>query len=151
MGNSDSKSKELGRAGLGKVQSENIDAWNKLIAAFERDDLEAALSYVHDDVTWRVWMPEELPIGGLFSGRDGVRQFLKGHKSLFKMEADEELGVFARGDKVIIYGHERARIMPADKIYDAEYILLFTFHDGKISECSIFGDGAALLKAYRGI
>lgn len=148
---SDSKSTELGHAGLGKVQSENVDAWNKLIAAFERDDLEEALSYVHDDVTWRVWMPEELPIGGLFSGRDEVRQFLEGHKSMFKMETDEQLGVFAQDNRVVIYGHEHARIMLAGGIYDAEYILLFTFRDGKISRCSIFGDGAALLKAYRGI
>lgn len=147
---SDGKSIESGNAGLGKVQSENVDVWNKLIAAFERNDIEEALSYVTDDVTWRVWMPEELPIGGLFSGRDGVLQFFNGHKLMFKMEMDEQLEVFTQGDKVVVYGHERARIMPADRIYDAEYTLVFTFRDGKISRCSIFGDGAKLLKAYRG-
>ena len=144
------ESTKSGNAGFGEVQNENIAVWNKLIAAFERDDIEEALSCVADDVTWRVWMPEELPIGGLFSGREGVQEFLNSHRQMFKMEVDEQLGVFAQGDKVVIHGYERARIMPADRIYDAEYVLIFTFRNGKISECMVFGDGAALLEAYRG-
>jgi uncharacterized protein len=52
------------------------DIISELYAAFARGDIPAIVEMVADDIDWRV--PENLPHGGDFHGRDGVMRFFHG-------------------------------------------------------------------------
>ena len=52
------------------------DTIKDLYAAFGRGDIPAILEMVDEDVDWRV--PENLPHGGTFAGRDAVGGFFQG-------------------------------------------------------------------------
>lgn len=122
----------------------------ELLTAFEQGNIPKTLTYLAENVEWRVSLPEELPIGGIFQGPKGVQRFFENHKKMFDVESDEQLETVVQGNVVTIVGHERVRIMPHGKLYDADYVLVFVFCDGKISKFYAFGDGVALQKAYQG-
>ena len=129
-------------------EQDKIDVVNFIFDAFARGDLEDINNYLSEDIEWRVWAPKDLPVGGLFRGHSGVQTFLRNHKKMFKMETDEQLGVYVKDNNVLIHGHERATIMPSGKKYDAGYVIIFTVIDGKVSKCEVFVDSYALAGAY---
>jgi hypothetical protein len=133
-----------------QLAQKNLENVLELLTAFEQDNIPKTLTYLTEDVEWRSSFPEELPIGGTFHGPKGVQRFFENHKKMFNMESDEQLETVVQGNVVTIVGHERVRIMPHGKMYDADYVLVFVFRDGKISKFYAFGDGVALQKAYRG-
>ncbi len=130
-------------------QDKKIEVVNAFYEAHARGDLESINKYLSENIEWHVWAPEELPIGGLFRGHSGVQTFLKNHKLMFKMEADEQLGVYVNGNNVAVHGYERVTIMPSGKKYEAGYVLVFTVIDGKVAKCEVFVDSYALAEAYR--
>lgn len=52
------------------------DIINGLYGAFAQGDIPTIVAMVAEDVDWRV--PENLPHGGAFHGRDGVLRFFQG-------------------------------------------------------------------------
>jgi uncharacterized protein len=58
------------------VSKSPTDIISELYAAFARGDIPAIVGMVAEDVDWRV--PENLPHGGDFHGRDGVMRFFQG-------------------------------------------------------------------------
>jgi len=135
---------------LTQREQENLKVTQRLITAFSEGHLQEMLTYLTDDVEFRVCLPEEIPMGGLFRGPEGVLKFFENHKKLLDMEWEKHEHTLAQGDVVVIIGRERARIMPHGRIYEEDFALSFTFRDGKISKFYGFGEGLALLKAYRG-
>ncbi|HEW97600.1 MAG: hypothetical protein DRR16_06455 [Candidatus Parabeggiatoa sp. nov. 3] len=135
---------------IGQHEQEHLKNVIEMLTAFRQDKIQEALSYFTDDVEWRVSIQEEFPMGGIFYGLKGVQQFFENHNKLFDIESDEHCETVVQGNKVVIIGHERAHIRPHGKLYEADYASTFVFREGKISRCYVFGDSAALLKAYRG-
>jgi uncharacterized protein len=135
---------------LGKQEQANLEIFKKIAKGVDNKDIQEFIAdYFADDVEIRVWLPDEIPFGGIFRGLEGVQTFLKNFASTFKTEWVRREPI-VQGDKIVVIGRERAKIMPHGKIYEADFASVFTFRDGKVSMFQAFVDGVALLKAYRG-
>ena len=55
----------------------------------------------------------------------------------------------AQGNKVVVIGYERGRAKPTGRLYEIEFVHLWSVRDGKISEFWVYTDTAALVEALR--
>ena len=110
---------------------------NEAYAAFGRGDIPSLLETLSEDVDWAV--PEILPQGGSFRGRDGVGEFFAGVAENWpelKIELDE---LVADGDHVVGVGHGEGKLASGEP---AEYGFthVFTVGDGKIVRFREYAD-----------
>jgi ketosteroid isomerase-like protein len=129
---------------------ENLDIVQKLISAHHENNPQEISAYLTDDSEWQSNIPEGIPTGGVYRGPQEVRNFLDSHKKLFDVQWEKHEQVVAQGDLLIIIGRERVRITTHGKIWESDFVLLFTFSDGKIAKFYAFSDSIGLLKAYQG-
>lgn len=55
----------------------------------------------------------------------------------------------AQGNKVVVVGYQRGRAKPTGRLYEIEFVHLWSVRDGKISEFWVYTDTAALVEALR--
>jgi len=109
---------------------------------------ESLNDYFTDDVTWETHAPTDIPIGGVFRGIEGVRNFIRNFRETYHVESDTIIHVAAQDDYVYIFGNERVLITPSKRVHERPYCMVVRFHDGKICELHGFTDSAALAEAY---
>lgn len=129
----------------------NIPIIEKLYEAFRHGDLPSIQSLLDENVDWLFVGPsEELPWAGPRHGRAATIE------SFFRIAA-EKLEVLEFGsrelmefdDKVLSLGHERMRVKATGKIFETDWIHLFTLANGKIVRLREFSDTAAMMVACR--
>lgn len=113
-------------------------------------DLQKIAVYLTEDVEWRMVMPKELPIGGVFHGVQQVQKLFENYAQMFHSEWIDRQDIILHENKIIVVGRERACIMPSRETYEADFTSIFTFREARISKFQAFVDSAALLAAYRG-
>jgi ketosteroid isomerase-like protein len=135
---------------LNQRGKENLDVVQKLISAHHEGSLQTFSTYLTNDSEWRSNIPEGIPTGGVYRGPQEVSKFLDSHKKLFDVQWEKHEQVVAQGDLLIIIGRERVRITTHGKMWESDFVLLFTFRDGKIAKFYAFSDSIEFLKAYQG-
>jgi uncharacterized protein len=97
--------------------------------AFARADIPALLSALDEEIDWRV--PENLPHGGHFTGRDGVAQFFQSIGDRWESLTVDVEDVIAGGDRVVVLAsiHGQLRATGEDTGYTAAHI--WTLRDGR--------------------
>ena len=83
------------------MSQENVDVVRRAVEAWNRDDLDAALLFIHPDAEWR--MPPDLFLGieGAYHGHTGVREWWRANKEPWEyFKAHIERAV-EEGDKVV--------------------------------------------------
>ena len=55
----------------------------------------------------------------------------------------------AQGNKVVVVGYQRGRAKPTGRLYEIEFVHLWSVRDGKISEFWVYADTAPLVEALR--
>ncbi|HID94314.1 MAG TPA: hypothetical protein EYP60_09515 [bacterium (Candidatus Stahlbacteria)] len=144
---------------LGKIQAsvtltereqENLTVVHKLITALSKGNLQEIGTYLTDDAEFKGCVPEEIPFGGTFQGKEGGIEYFRRLRDTYEMQWEEHDCTVSQGDFILIFGRERTRVMPSGKILEAEFAASFAFRDGKIFKFCALTDSAALVKAYRG-
>ena len=101
-------------------------------AAFNRGDISAVLDLIADDVEWKFCGSKGLPYTATFRGKDGTAKFFA------SIPEEEDLLVFeprefiSAGDKVTVLGWERSQVRPGGKVFESEWVHLFTIRDGRV-------------------
>ena len=118
-------------------------------AAFGRRDIPAILDMLTDDVDWRFHASTSVPYGGRYTGKEQVRAWfvtLAESDDIQKFEPRE----FLEGpDHVTVLGWEQTRPRPNGKVFESEWVHVFTFKNGKISRWIGTLDTAAHVAAGR--
>ncbi len=135
---------------LNQRGKENLNIVQKLVSAYHEGNSQAISTYVTDDLEWQSNASKEMPIGGIFRGPQEVKVYFDNLKKLFDVQWEKHEQVVAQGNLVVIFGRERVRITTHGKMWESDFVVSFTFRDGKISKFYAFTDSIALLKAYRG-
>src|SRR3954447_2584634 len=90
--------------------SSSADTISDVYGAFGRGDVPELLAMLDENIGWRV--PENLPHGGHFAGRDGVGRFFQGVGESWEGLEVELEGMTSEGDRVVavcsIHGRLRA-------------------------------------------
>jgi len=102
-------------------------------AAFGRGDVEGILALLTDDVDWRFLASSGIPYAGRYTGKQQVQAWfgtVAESDDILKFEPRE----FLEGpDHVTVVGWEQTRPRPNGKVFESEWVHVFTFKDGKIS------------------
>lgn len=121
----------------------NVDAAKDAYAAFGKADLEALKEGFAEDAEWQT--SDELPLGGVTRGRDAIMDNfsqLGNYWSDFRVEPSEFIEA---GDNVVVRGTQRGTGKSGS--FEAPFIHLMQFRDGKVVRGEFHGDSAKALKA----
>ena len=106
----------------------NVALYREVIEAFNRDGPEGVMPYLHEEV--ELYDPD-LPGGGVFRGREGVRHFYAQLLEAFEEVVSRDEGMYPAGDRVVgfIHSYGRGRDGIELEIRDAHTM---TFREGKV-------------------
>ena len=130
-------------------ETENTKAVQDAYAAFGRGDVQAILERLDDGILWKgvYGAGRHVPTSGERRGKSQVAEFFKQVAENVKFSRFEPKEFVATGDKVVALGHYTATT-PIGKNFDADFAMVFTFRNGKVTEFQEFTDSAALTAAY---
>jgi uncharacterized protein len=131
-------------------EQENMRVVQEMFAALERGDIAGVLDRLSEDIEWRVAGPSELSYAGIHRGRDEVAKFFQKFGQAVEFEVFEPQEYLARGDKVVVLGHERQRIKATGQRVETEWAMVFVLDDGRIKKFPNYVDTHAVAAAHRG-
>jgi hypothetical protein len=125
----------------------NADLTRRSYAAFERDDLDAVLADLAEDIVWE--QAQGLPHGGVYHGVDEVR------RNIFD-PLDEEWwdefhavphDVIEGGEDVVVLGRYTGRAKGTGRVLDVPFVHVWTWRDGRAVRFRQFLDTAGWNRA----
>jgi uncharacterized protein len=120
----------------------NVDTARSAYEAFGRGDLETLRGLFTEDAVWIT--SDELPLGGVVEGRDQVlANFaqIPNYWSSFSVDPEEFIDA---GDYVVVRGMQHAENEKGG--FDAPFVHLLHYRDGKAERGEFFGDSAKAAK-----
>lgn len=132
------------------IEQENVEVVQQNYAAVGRGDIPALLALLTDDVDWSMPGPAVIPWAGTRRGRQQVAEFFTLLGETLEFQRFEPREFIAEGNTVVVIGYERSLVKPTGRIFEQEWVHVYTLHDGKIIRCRIFEDTAAQVAALDG-
>jgi len=120
----------------------NVDTARSAYQAFGSGDLQALSDSFAEDAVWVT--SDELPLGGVVEGRDQIlANFaqIPNYWSSFSVEPEEFIEA---GDYVVVKGTQHAANDRGS--FDAPFVHLLQYRDGKAVRGEFFGDSAKAAK-----
>ena len=100
--------------------------------AFGRGDVPALLALVGDDVDWKFCGTRGLPYTGEFRGKDQVGQWFASIPTVEDVQAFEPREFIEAREYVTVLGWERTAAKPSGKVFETEWVHVFTVRNGHI-------------------
>ena len=129
-------------------EGQNVQIVRDCYASFGRGDIQTILNNLSDDVEWILPGEGVLPQGGLYEGPEGVTRFFQTLSETTEMLKFEPREFVAQGDRVVAFGSFKAKAKATGRSAEANWVMSFTFRDGKITNFREYTDTAALAVAY---
>jgi uncharacterized protein len=121
----------------GATSESNIAAVHAQIDAIARGDLDAVLAQAAPDVALSIFAPPEFPWIRRARGIEELRAAIRQNFAAVEEQRPEISSVFAEGDAVVIFGHERGRLVATGAAYSVEFVQRYTFRDGRLADVRI--------------
>jgi len=110
---------------------------------------EPLLAAITEDAVIKAVIADGTPISGHFQGREGFLRYLSALHEVMEILEVETTDFAASADRVVILGHERARVRRTGKMLDCEIATVFTLRDGKIARMVAMAEMSPIVDAYR--
>jgi ketosteroid isomerase-like protein len=130
-----------------RTEVENVRLVREVYRAIGRQDFQAALDSLADDIELEILGPPELPFAGCWRGRAEVATALAKNFANLEDQRPEVQHLVAQGDTVVIFARERGRFIATGSPYDLHWVQLFQLRDGKIVRFREICDHTTLLQA----
>ena len=116
---------------------------------FKTGDLEGLLSLFSAEIEWELPAIDGLSFSGHRKGRDQVADFFRS-----VAEAQESLEFDPReyvceGEQVVAIGHYRWKVRSTGKIFESNFVHIFTIRENLVVGFREFLDSAALAAAHK--
>ena len=109
-----------------------VEVVQSAYAAFGRGDVSAILSLIADDVEWKFCGSKGLPYTGTFRTKDEIAKWFASIPEVEDILVFEPREFIPGGDSVTVLGWERTRARPSGKVFETEWVHIFTVSDGRI-------------------
>jgi ketosteroid isomerase-like protein len=116
-------------------------------AAFGRGDVEGILALLTDDVEWKFLASEGVPSAGRYTGKQQVKSWFGQLAETDDIQKFEPREFLEGPNHVTVLGWEQTRPKPNGKVFESEWVHVFTVRDGKISRWIGTLDSAAYVAA----
>ena len=132
-------------------EAQNTQVVKNAYAAFQRGDIPAILATLDDSIEWHAVIGTEgvAPHAGLRRGVKAVGEFFSVVGSTLDFQSFEPQEFIAQGDQVAVVGRYKGKVKTTSKTWDAAWVMIFTFKNGKIVRFREYTDSAQLVKAYQ--
>ncbi|MBT2508658.1 nuclear transport factor 2 family protein [Streptomyces sp. ISL-98] len=125
----------------------NVDVVRRFFQLFEEGRLEDIESLLSEDFEWIYHGPKSLPWAGTYRGVTGFREFFTVVRGLIEVQECDAYDYLDAGDRVVVLGVSRTRILANDARYEAQWMNVFTVHDGLITRYLDLYDTASVVEA----
>jgi ketosteroid isomerase-like protein len=113
-------------------ETKTLEVVQQAYQAFGRGDVPAILALVADQVDWRFCGSKSLPYTGTFHTREDVGRWFGAIAAVDDVRAFEPREFIAAGDRLTVLGWERTAGRPGGKVFETEWVHVFTVRDGRI-------------------
>ena len=127
------------------MSDQNRETVKRAYDAFAAGDIDGILAMLSDDVAWRV--PDVLPHGGSFTGKDGALEFFGGLAEKWdglEVSVDD---IVAERDRVIVIGSAAGKLRSADADHAYPFVHAWTLRDGRATRFDEYADPPKVLTA----
>lgn len=114
------------------IDSASTDVARAAYEAFGRGDIPAIVNLLSDDVDWRFAGSKRLAYTGRFK-KSQIMQWFADIAAVDDVQAFEPREFIASGEHVTVIGWERCGAIPSRKIFETEWVHVFTVKNGKIT------------------
>jgi ketosteroid isomerase-like protein len=131
-------------------EASNTQVIKDAYAAFGRGDANAILGMLDDGVEWQAVKGTEgvVPTAGLRRGRAEVGEFFSQVRDSIDFHQFEPRQFVAQGDTVVALGYYSGTAKPTGRTFSADWVMVFTLNDGRVTRFQEFSDSAALVQAF---
>ena len=130
-------------------RTKNIQAVQRLYAAFAERDIGAILGALSPEIEWGEPENPFNPAAGTRRGHEGFLEWLKVGRETEEILALEPRRFLTDDDSVAVVGHTRCLAKPTGKTYETDFVHLVTFKDALIVRFQEFFDTFAAAEAFR--
>jgi uncharacterized protein len=131
-------------------QTENTQVVQDLYAAFNRGDMPAILDLLDEQIDWHfVGRPQDVPFAGRRHGHQQMMAFFGTVAATCDVLAFGPNELSSYDDRVVSLGSEQVRVKNTGRIFESDWVHLFTVRNGKIVQLREYYDTAAIAEAFR--
>jgi uncharacterized protein len=123
---------------------ENVQIVKDFFAAIGRGDMQALLALSAEDIEWII-PGKDWPLAGTHRGHAGLADLLQ--KSEMLETSTEPLEFVAQGDRVLVVGFAKGRIIATNKTFEDDWVFAITVRNGKLTNIREYIDTQALARA----
>lgn len=116
-------------------------------AAFGRRDIPAIIDMLTDDVDWRFHASGDIPYGGRYTGKQQVQAWFGTLAESDDIQQFEPREFLAGPNHVTVIGWEQVRPLPDGKVFESDWVHVFTLKGDKVSRWIGTADTAARVAA----
>ena len=127
----------------------NVDVVRLVYSRFAANEMARIPELLTDDFEWIYYGPDELPWAGTYVGRAGVDRFFRIVDNLIEIEHFEPREFIDAGERVVVLGGSRARVLATGARYQTEWANIFTLRDGRICRLLDLYETASVVRALR--
>jgi ketosteroid isomerase-like protein len=131
------------------MSQDNLDVIRRGYDAFGRGDITALLGLFDEQIEWVSSGPPELITSGRRTGRQAVAEFFTAVNEVFDIQRFDPQEFIAQGDRVVVLGHESARVRATGKVVDSDWAHVFTMKNGKVAAFQEYVDTAPVVAELR--
>ncbi|MBW8829662.1 MAG: nuclear transport factor 2 family protein [Burkholderiales bacterium] len=113
--------------------SQPVQIVQAIYEAFGRGDVPALVAMMSDDVEWIHRGEIGVPYMGRFVGKEAVAKWFGLVAEADGIQAFEPREFLAGPDHVTVLGWERTKALPAGKVFETDWVHVFTVRGGKIT------------------
>jgi ketosteroid isomerase-like protein len=121
----------------------STDVVIKLYECFGRGDLQCVASLVAEPVDWEFAAPKSIPYSGRRKNRDEVVKFFTDIPKADQIQAFEPREFLEAGEHVTVLGWEKTTAVESGRLWESEWVHVFTVKDGRVTRFRGFYDTAA--------
>ena len=127
----------------------NIELVQEIYGHFSKGNIPAVFGMLTDDVEYLIPGSPDIPYAGIFNGKQAVGGFYKTLNDTLQYTSFAINSLTADGDKVIVQGAFGGVAKPTGNNFQTDWIMIWTFADGKVKKHQTFLDSNNIANALR--
>jgi ketosteroid isomerase-like protein len=131
---------------LEALQEETVTTMLRSYEAFNRGDLEQAISAFDPEVVWHTWIVPG-PGGASYKGHEGVRELWSDARNVFGDFRNVPERIVAAGDKIVAFISVRGRGKESGVEVEGRIAHVHTFRGSKVTKVESYEDRDEALRA----
>ena len=124
---------------------ENVQTVKDFFAAMGSGDKQGLLALSAEDIDWII--PGEWPLAGTHRGHAGLADLLQKASEMLEISYPEPPEFVAQGDRVLVVGFARGRIIATNKTFEDHWVFAITVRNGKLTNIREYVDTQVLARA----